>query len=107
MRIRGSKLTVIDETLEGEELELFSSQPLQEENHLIWRPYSSRQSWDPDLGLRWPLPRVSDNLAIIYLGCVVLRIPARVGELSRWANEGNMPYKRSVSLVASYLIRHT
>lgn len=98
LRIRGaSSLVVPDESAEGE-LEMFSSQATAtEEGGTVLRSKARAQSWDPERGLAWPMPRMPHTLALCYLGCLLLRIPTRIGELVRWANNGNIPYKRAVS----------
>lgn len=94
LRIRGSNSGLGDDTHEGEELEVFSSEPPQDSALTNWQQQSRKQSWDPELGSRWPLPRVPDTLAICYLGCVLLRIPTHLGEIIRWANNGSLLYKK-------------
>ncbi|RFU78395.1 eukaryotic translation initiation factor 5a [Trichoderma arundinaceum] len=94
LRIRGSNSGLSDDVQGEEDLEIFSSEPPQESALKHWHPQSRKQSWDPELGLRWPLPRVPDTLAICYLGCILLRIPTHLGEIIRWANGGNLPYKK-------------
>lgn len=99
LRIRGSNSGLGDDTHEEEELEIFSSEPPQDSALANWQRQSRKQSWDPELGSRWPLPRVPDTLAICYLGCVLLRIPTHLGEITRWANNGSLLYKKCVSKV--------
>ncbi|PNP47230.1 hypothetical protein TGAMA5MH_01045 [Trichoderma gamsii] len=94
LRIRGSNSGLGDDTHEEEELEIFSSEPPQGSALANWQRQSRKQSWDPELGSRWPLPRVPDTLAICYLGCVLLRIPTHLGEIIRWANNGSLLYKK-------------
>ncbi|KAL7915617.1 hypothetical protein GGI35DRAFT_430280 [Trichoderma velutinum] len=95
LRIRGSNSGIGDDAQgDDEDLAVFSSQPSQDSQSSKWHPQSRKQSWDPELGLRWPLPRVPDTLAICYLGCVLLRIPTHLGEITRWARRGSIPYKK-------------
>ncbi|KAL7926324.1 hypothetical protein ACQKWADRAFT_282450 [Trichoderma austrokoningii] len=94
LRIRGSNSGLGDDTHEEEELEIFSSEPPKDSALANWQQQSRKQSWDPELGSRWPLPRVSDTLAICYLGCVLLKIPTQLGEIIRWANNGSLLYKK-------------
>ncbi|PTB42778.1 hypothetical protein M441DRAFT_162493 [Trichoderma asperellum CBS 433.97] len=94
LRIRGSNSGLGDDMHEEEELEVFSSEPPQNSALANWQQQSRKQSWDPELGSRWPLPRVPDTLAICYLGCVLLRIPTHLGEIIRWANNGSLLYKK-------------
>ncbi|KAK5998204.1 Ubiquitin [Cladobotryum mycophilum] len=91
LRIRGSN-SIPEDNLGGEDnLVFFSSASLTEdaEAKKTWPQQSRRQNWDPDLGIRWPSPRVPDTLVLCYLACVLLRIPTRLGQLLRWANDGN------------------
>jgi RNA polymerase I-specific transcription initiation factor RRN7 len=99
LRTRGSNSGLGDDTHEEEELEIFSSEPPQGSALANWQRQSRKQSWDPELGSRWPLPRVPDTLAICYLGCVLLRIPTHLGEIIQWANNGSLLYKKCVSKV--------
>ncbi|KAH6607866.1 eukaryotic translation initiation factor 5a [Trichoderma cornu-damae] len=94
LRIRGSDSGLGDDARAGEDLDMFSSEPSQQSALTNWQPQSRKQSWDPELGLQWPMPRVPDTLAICYLGCVLLRIPTHLGEIIRWANDGSIPYKK-------------
>jgi RNA polymerase I-specific transcription initiation factor RRN7 len=55
-------------------------------------------SWGPETGDSWPAPRVSDTLALCYLGCLLLRIPTKIGDFVKWARGGNIVYKQAVSL---------
>ncbi|KAL7933808.1 hypothetical protein V8C35DRAFT_303959 [Trichoderma chlorosporum] len=95
LRIRGSNSGIGDDAQgDDEELAVFSSQPSQDSSSARWHPQSRKQSWDSELRLRWPLPRVPDTLAICYLGCILLRIPTHLGEIIRWAKSGSMPYQK-------------
>lgn len=79
-----------------DELEVFSSQPTSESPAITSTSRSRAQSWNPDRGLGWPLPQMSDTLGLCYVGCCLLRIPTRLGELIKWANAGGLPYNRAV-----------
>jgi RNA polymerase I-specific transcription initiation factor RRN7 len=46
---------------------------------------------------RWALPKIVDTLALIYLGCLALGEPVRVGDIYRWAKTNQMPYLDAVS----------
>ncbi|EHK20258.1 uncharacterized protein TRIVIDRAFT_48665 [Trichoderma virens Gv29-8] len=101
LRTRGSNSGIGDDAQgDDEDLAIFSSQPSQpsqpsqDSSSSKWHPQSRKQSWDPELGLQWPLPRVPDTLAICYLGCILLRIPIHLGEIIRWARNGSIPYKK-------------
>ncbi|CAM1511139.1 Fc.00g086520.m01.CDS01 [Cosmosporella sp. VM-42] len=96
LRTRGSSRLVADDSAPEGELEIFSSQPGPDlPNKAVETSRSRAQSWDPERGSDWPMPRMLDTLALCYLGCLLLRIPTRVGELCQWANSGRMPYKRA------------
>ncbi|OAQ86587.1 eukaryotic translation initiation factor 5A [Purpureocillium lilacinum] len=95
LRIRGSSSlepSVEDAAAEAS-LEMFSSQPPSEEDKPAWSSGARAQIWDPDRGAGWPMPKVPDTIGICYLGCLLLRIPTRLGELIQWANRGDLPYK--------------
>ncbi|KAJ2902579.1 uncharacterized protein MKZ38_000340 [Zalerion maritima] len=47
----------------------------------------------------WQLPTLTDSLGIIYLACVMLRLPVRIGQLYKLAKTNQIPY----SAVASQL----
>lgn len=102
LRIRGAgAIAVQDDATSGDELEMFSSQPTAEDGKTATaaglRSSQRAQSWDPERALGWPMPRMPDSLALCYLGCLLLRIPTRLGELVNWANHGGFPYRRAVS----------
>lgn len=98
LRTRGSSSLVIDDDAPAADLEMFSSQPTSSEKSGVSTKSASRaQSWDPERGPDWPMPRMLDTLALCYLGCLLLRIPTGIGELCLWTNNGHMPYKRAVS----------
>ncbi|KAL6881640.1 hypothetical protein HDV57DRAFT_496918 [Trichoderma longibrachiatum] len=95
LRIRGSNAGLAEDAQgDDEDLAIFSSEPSQYPSSAERHPAARKQSWDPELGLRWPLPRVPDTLAICYLGCILLRIPTHLGDVVRWANNGSIPYKK-------------
>ena len=85
-------------------LEVFSSQTTDgTSGEPILRSKARAKSWDPERGSSWPLPRVIDTVALVYLGCLLLRTPTYIGELQIWANNGHFPYKSAVSLSYHYL----
>ncbi|KAL6858485.1 hypothetical protein J3F83DRAFT_750966 [Trichoderma novae-zelandiae] len=95
LRTRGSNSSMADDAQgDDEDLAVFSSEPSRSPSSRERHPMARKQSWDPELGLRWPLPRVPDTLAICYLGCILLRIPTHLGDVIRWANDGSIPYKK-------------
>lgn len=76
-------------------LEIFSSQTTVAEPAQLWISKSKAQDWSADRGLSWPMPSISDTLALCYLGCYLLRIPTRLGELIKWANDFQFPYRHT------------
>ncbi|KAM3511665.1 hypothetical protein MY11210_004682 [Beauveria gryllotalpidicola] len=74
-------------------LQVFSSQPATIEPTKLWTSKSKAQDWGTDRGLSWPMPSLSDTLALCYLGCYLLRIPTRLGELIKLANDRHLPYR--------------
>ncbi|KJZ78088.1 hypothetical protein HIM_02725 [Hirsutella minnesotensis 3608] len=96
LRIRGSS-TLLQDSQDGDQsqLEMFSSQTQPEEAPGDERSEPRAQSWNPERGARWPMPRLPETLALCYLGSLLLRAPLRQGELVSWVNEGSMPYKRA------------
>lgn len=101
LRTRGSSShspedTANDNTSAGG-LQMFSSQPTDKEEGAKHGMSKSRsQTWEPEQGPNWPMPRMLDTLVLCYLGCLLLKIPTRVGELGQWANAGHLPYRRVV-----------
>lgn len=59
-------------------------------------PRSRVKSWKGD---NWALPGLIDTLALVYIGCVILRQPVRIGDIVRWAKSARMPFLGAVSLV--------
>lgn len=98
LRIRGFGSLVPHASISGEEgeLQMFSSQP-DSEPEMEVRPKANKLSWDPERGQDWPMPRMIDTLCLCYLGCLLLRIPTSMGQIFRWANGGNIPYRYVVS----------
>ncbi|KAM3564469.1 hypothetical protein ARSEF4850_001825 [Beauveria asiatica] len=96
LRIRGATAlghgTAPDANAE-DALQVFSSQPAIIEPTKRWTYKSKAQDWGTDRGLGWPLPSLSDTLALCYLGCYLLRIPTRLGELIKLANDRHLPYR--------------
>lgn len=44
----------------------------------------------------WQLPRLVDSLAIAYLACVLASVPIRIGDLTRWATNGELCFLAQV-----------
>ncbi|KAH8719032.1 RNA polymerase I-specific transcription initiation factor rrn7 [Beauveria bassiana] len=104
LRIRGATAlgqgTAPDANAE-DVLQVFSSQPSIIEPTKLWTSKSKAQDWGTDRGLGWPMPSLSDTLALCYLGCYLLRIPTRLGELIKLANDRHLPYRNAVGLTHS------
>lgn len=115
LRIRAfGSMVIVPEEADGDgdgapKLEVFSSQPADDEELSTGMgdgdeqqgisPRSRALNWDHERGPSdWPMPRLIDTLALCYLGCLLLRIPTRVGEILKWTAGGNIPYKRVVSI---------
>jgi hypothetical protein len=62
-----------------------------EEKGLGWTRKS--MSWAGEV---WALPGVMDTLALVYLGCVLRQEPVRIGDVFRWARNGQMPFLAAV-----------
>ena len=52
------------------------------------------RSWNGEI---WPVPGVVDTLALVYLGCVLRQEPVRIGDVYRWARNGQIPFLAAVS----------
>lgn len=87
-------------------LEVFSSQASSESPTITSSSRSKAQSWSPERGLDWPLPKLSDTLGLCYIGCCLLRVPTRLGELIKWVHAGSLPYNRVVSMEDAVLVAH-
>jgi len=59
-------------------------------------PRSRFKGWR---GENWALPSVVDTLALVYIGCVILRQPVRIGDIVRWAKSGRIPFLGAVGFV--------
>lgn len=59
-----------------------------------------RKSWSTDI---WMLPGVMDTLALVYLGCVTRQEPVRIGDLFRWARNGQIPFLSAVSALFEHI----
>ena len=58
------------------------------------------RSWKGEI---WPLPGAVDTLALVYLGCVLRQEPVRIGDVFRWARNGQMPFLAAVSRILGVL----
>lgn len=45
----------------------------------------------------WDLPGAMDTLAVLYLGCLLRREAVRIGDIFRWAKDGQLPFLGAVS----------
>lgn len=100
LRIRAFGSIIPNEQPAEEELEIFSSQPTPSESDGEMKAAFGRRSWDPDRGSDWPMPRMIDTIALCYLGCLLLRIPIRIGQIFTWVDQGQIPYRSAVSSVS-------
>lgn len=102
LRLRGSTATdTVDHPNSASEgnMSVFSSQEASAREETRPRPSHNRrrsQSWGPDGTESWPAPKLMDTLALCYLGCLLLRIPVRIGDFVRWAKGSNIIYKHAV-----------
>ncbi|KAK0379224.1 RRN complex forming protein [Colletotrichum limetticola] len=95
LRISGAATAVQDDSASEGEPSLFSSQLdlAQDEEH---QSRNRAQRWTGENGSEWPAPRMIDTLGLCFLGCMLLRIPTRIGDLCKWARGGSIPYKEAV-----------
>ncbi|KAF6841941.1 RNA polymerase I-specific transcription initiation factor rrn7 [Colletotrichum plurivorum] len=95
LRTRGAGKPVETDSASEAELSLFSSQiDLYQEDQPSSR-FKRAQNWAPENGNEWPAPRLIDTLGLCFLGCMLLRIPTRIGDFSRWARAGNILYTQA------------
>ncbi|KHN97881.1 Ubiquitin subgroup [Metarhizium album ARSEF 1941] len=97
LRIRGYASDTLGTDPAIAEPEMFNSQPttVEVEKNGLWLPRSRAQSWHPERGTDWPIPRMTETIALCYLGCLLLRIPTRVADLYAWVSNSGMPYLRA------------
>ncbi|KAF4825234.1 Ubiquitin-60S ribosomal protein L40 [Colletotrichum tropicale] len=95
LRIRGAASAVENDSASEAELSLFSSQIDLSQDEQPSNRTQGAQNWTPESGSEWPAPRLMDTLALCFLGCMLLRMPTRTGDLARWARTGSIPYKHS------------
>ncbi|TKW58764.1 Ubiquitin-60S ribosomal protein L40 [Colletotrichum tanaceti] len=91
LRICGAATVAHDDSASEGEPSLFSSQldlAQDEQPHVSTK---RAQSWAVESNNEWPAPRVMDTLGLCFLGCVLLRIPTRIGDLARWARYWRLP----------------
>lgn len=97
LRTRGAAAAVENDSASEAEMLLFSSQIDLSQDEQPTNRFKRPQNWTPESGSEWPSPRLLDTLALCFLGCLLLRIPTRIGDLARWARSGSIPYKQAVS----------
>ncbi|WQF80093.1 Putative RNA polymerase I transcription initiation factor TAF1B/Rrn7 [Colletotrichum destructivum] len=95
LRICGAATVTHDDSASEGEPSLFSSQLDLAQDEQPHMPTKRAQSWAAESDNGWPAPRVMDTLGLCFLGCVLLRIPTRIGDLARWARVGSIPYKQA------------
>jgi RNA polymerase I-specific transcription initiation factor RRN7 len=59
------------------------------------------QDWICERSDDWKPPKVIETLAICWLGCVILRLPTRIGDILRMANAKLVPYISAVRELSS------
>lgn len=99
LRVCGAAAVVHDDSASEGEPSLFSSQLDLMQDEQPNSQSKRAQSWNTENGSEWPAPRLLDTLGLCLLGCMLLRIPTRIGDLARWAKAGNIPYKQAVSIM--------
>lgn len=62
--------------------------------------YSSRWSRKTDGKGRDRLPKLSETLALCYLGILLLRLPTSLGDICKWASRDEIIYTRAVGLLS-------
>ncbi|OLN95591.1 RNA polymerase I-specific transcription initiation factor rrn7 [Colletotrichum chlorophyti] len=107
LRTRGGAATVIEnDSASDGELTLFSSQLDLSQDEQPNSRFKRAQSWSTEHGSEWPAPRLMDTLGLCFLGCMLLRMPTRIGDLARWARAGHIPYKQAVGIIPSSHVAH-
>ncbi|KZL72348.1 forms a complex with the other RRN protein RRN6 and RRN11 [Colletotrichum tofieldiae] len=95
LRTCGAATVVHDDSASEAEPSLFSSQLDLTQDEQPHSRTKRAQSWAAGNGSEWPAPRMMDTLGLCFLGCVLLRIPTRIGDLARWARAGSIPYRHA------------
>ena len=95
----GLKLTT--DTADGsgyESSQLYSSQDESAASDSSAKSSVSRaRSWKSGIGERWNLPSLFDTLGLCYLGCLLLRLPYRIGDFYQWAKKNQILFLGAVS----------
>ncbi|KAK4126342.1 hypothetical protein N657DRAFT_568983 [Parathielavia appendiculata] len=88
---------------DGEGLVMFSSQAKVEENEGNGKDEGEEMGWARRShswrGEVWALPGVMDTLGLVYLGCVLRQEPVRMGDLFRWAKNGQIPFLGAIDYI--------
>ncbi len=84
------------------ELKLYSSQVDTDDSDTGAKSSDRRpRNWTSDPGERWNTPGLIDTLGLCYLGCLLLRLPYRVGDLYRWAKKNQILFLGAVGAIRS------
>ncbi|KAK2067555.1 hypothetical protein P8C59_001289 [Phyllachora maydis] len=62
--------------------------------------FTKRKSWW--MKEAWPLPTLPETLALLYLGCLFVKLPVRLGDLYHWAKMGSLPFVRSYERIPEH-----
>jgi len=89
-----------DESGTGGELTMYSSQESAGDSAASSRSTTRTRvgEWKSSPGGRWNMPKLMDTLGLCYLGCVLLRLPLRMGDIYGWAKNNEILYLGAVSL---------
>lgn len=55
------------------------------------------RSWTSEIGTKRSLPRLNDTLGLCYLGCLLMRLPVRIGDLFGWAKNNQIIYLDAIN----------
>ena len=78
-----------------DEVNLFSSQPQTGKNESKVDKTTHKRT----LRLDKVMPSLVDSLGICYMGMMLLRLPVGIGELHRWAMQGDIPFIRAIRVL--------
>ncbi|KAK0629776.1 hypothetical protein B0T17DRAFT_526460 [Bombardia bombarda] len=57
---------------------------------------SKIKSWASE---KWEMPRMVDLLALLYLGCLLIQEPVRIGDIYRWAMNNQLPFIGAIKII--------
>jgi RNA polymerase I-specific transcription initiation factor RRN7 len=86
----------------SDELAFFASQSGADASETEQRASIARtkvQDWTCGRPDDWKPPKIIETLAMSYLGCLLMRLPVRIGDIFRWAKANEIPYLGAVSLI--------